>query len=127
MRLLLIAIASIVLFFPLYWLLHPLFGPDWGSGIAVFTMYIVFPALFLLKWNQPSTNPFFKVCNYLLAFIVLSLMCWIIYDVIFNSTPLPNSIVLFSLYGYFSIYFIKNGYMPYQTDNVESADNEKKI
>ena len=47
-----IAIASIVLFFPTYWLLHPILGADVGAGVAAASMYIGFPALMLHLWKQ---------------------------------------------------------------------------
>tara|TARA_B100001063_G_C16339340_1_gene345999 strand:- start:119 stop:505 length:387 start_codon:yes stop_codon:yes gene_type:complete len=124
MRLLLIAIASVVLFFPLYWALHPFFGPNWGAGIAAFMMYIGFPALFLLKWSKRSTSPFIKGCNYVLAAIVLGLLAWVIYGILFNNAPIPNSVGLIGVYGYLAFYFIKNGYMPYQEIETEEANGE---
>jgi len=126
MRLLLIAIASVILFFPLYWMLHPFFGPEWGAGIAAFMMYIGLPTLFILKWSKRSTSPFIKGCNYFLAFIVLGLLGWVIYGVIFNGSPVPNSIGLIGVYGYLAFYFIKNGYMPYQEKELNSSNNEAK-
>jgi hypothetical protein len=124
MRLLIIAIASVILFFPMYWMLHPFFGPNWGAGIAAFMMYIGFPALFLLKWHKRSTSPFIKVVNYMLAVIVLGLLGWVIYGVIFNDLPVPNSIGLVLVYGYLAIYFLKNGFMPYQAKKVPYSDDE---
>jgi len=118
MRLLLIAIASVILFFPLYWALHPFFGAYWGAGIAAFMMYIAFPVLFLFKWGKRSTSPTIKACNYILALLVLSLLAWVLYKVLFNGAPIPNSIALVGVYGYFAFYFLKNGYMPYQAEEV---------
>ena len=122
MRLLLIAIASVILFFPLYAILHPVFGPNWGAGIAAFMMYIGFPSLFLLKWGKRSKNPIIKAFNYLLAVIVICLLCWVVYRALFEGAPWPNSIGLFVVYLYSAIYFIKNGYMPYQAKEVESEN-----
>ena len=126
MRLLLIGIASVVLFFPLYWMLHPFFGPNWGAGIAAFMMYIGFPVLFVLKWSKRSTSPIMKACNYFLAFVVLGLLSWVIYGVLFNDDPVPNSVGLIGVYGYLSFYFIKNGYMPYQEKEMELLNDEPK-
>jgi hypothetical protein len=124
MRLLLIAILSVILFFPLFWALHPFFGPNWGAGIAAFMMYIGFPALFLLKWSKRSTSPIIKACNYALALVVLSLLAWVFYGVIFNGAPIPNTIALAGVYGYLAFYFIKNGYMPYQVEQIEKSTSE---
>ncbi|WP_231757945.1 hypothetical protein [Microbulbifer elongatus] len=121
MRLLLIGIASVVLFFPLYWALHPFLGPNWAAGVSAFMMYIGFPALFLLKWRKRSTGPFMKACNYVLAVFVLCFLGWVAYEVLFNDGPWPNSIGLFFLYGSLAIYFLKNGYMPYQEQEVIAA------
>ncbi|WP_444909970.1 hypothetical protein [Microbulbifer sp. TRSA005] len=126
MRLLLIAILSVILFFPLYWALHPFFGPNWGAGISAFMMYIGFPTLFLLKWGKRSSHPFIKACNYVLATIVLALLGWVFYGVLFNNAPLPNSIALVGVYGYLAFYFLKNGYMPYQAEELEKEVNEQQ-
>jgi len=120
MRLLLIAIASVILFFPLYWILHPVFGANWGAGIAAFMMYIGLPNLFLFKWYKRGTNPIIKACNYLLAVIVIGLLCWVVYRALFEGAPWPNSLGLFVMYFSSAIYFIKNGYMPYQEDEMEA-------
>ena len=126
MRLLLLAIVSVILFFPLYWMLHPFFGPNWGAGIAAFMMYIGFPTLFILKWSKRSSSPFIKTCNYFLAFVVLGLLGWVIYGVLFNDSPIPNSIGLIGVYGSLAFYFIKNGYMPYQEKEMELLNDEAK-
>ena len=125
MRLLLIALASVVLFFPLYWALHPFFGANWGGWIAAFMMYIGFPTLFLLKRSNRNTSPFIKLCNYFLAIIVLSLLVWVLYNVLFNGAPIPNTIALVVVYGYLSFYFLKHGYMPYQAEEIEQVNNEQ--
>ena len=108
----------------MYWMLYPFFGPNWGAGIAAFMMYVGFPSLFLLKWHKRSISPFIKACNYVLSAIVLGLLGWVIYGVTFNGLPVPNSIGLIFIYGYLAIYFIKNGYMPYQTKKVPYSDGE---
>lgn len=92
MRLLLIALASVVLFFPLYWALHPFFGPNWGAVIAAFMMYFGFPSLLLLKWGKRSKNPTIKKINNIFAIIVLGLVVWFVYQMLFQGGPIPNSI-----------------------------------
>jgi len=114
MRLLIIAFASVILFFPTFAILEPVFGANWGAGIAAFMMYIGFPSMLLLKWNKPGDNPVFKIGNYLLALIVLGLLCLVVYRALFEGAPWPNSFGLFIMYLSSAIYFIKNGHMPYQ-------------
>lgn len=50
MRLLFVAIAAVVLFFPTFWLFNAVVGPNWGAGIAAVAMYIAFPMLALRVW-----------------------------------------------------------------------------
>lgn len=126
MRLVLIAIASVTLFFPLYWALHPFLGPNWGAGIAAFMMYIGFPCLFLLKWGKRSRSPIIKACNYFFAILVIGFLAWVFYRVIFNGAPLLNSIALAGIYGYLAFYFLKHGYMPYQAKEIEREQDENK-
>jgi len=115
MRLLLIAIASLILFFPLFWALNPFFGQDWGAWIAAFLMFIVFPT-FLLKSSKPSKpskHPLIKACNYLLAIFVLGLISWVLYNAFFNNAPIEQAYTLTGIISA-AIYFLKHGYMPYQ-------------
>jgi len=56
MKLLVIAIISLVLFFPAYWLFHSVVGPNWGAGITAVGMYIFFPFLLLKVWKSKSEN-----------------------------------------------------------------------
>jgi len=51
LRVLTICLGSVVLFFPAYWVLHPLLGADWGAAIAAALMYLGFPALMLKLWK----------------------------------------------------------------------------
>jgi hypothetical protein len=55
MRYLVIAISSVVLFFPAFWLFASVVGPDWGAGIAAVAMYIALPLVALKIW--PATKP----------------------------------------------------------------------
>jgi hypothetical protein len=58
MRFIVIAVCSIVLFFPVFWLFQAVVGPNWGAGIASFAMYIAFPILALKIWpGNRSTEP----------------------------------------------------------------------
>lgn len=50
MRFIIIAIASVVLFFPTFWLFSQAVGDNWGTGIAAVAMYIVFPILIMKAW-----------------------------------------------------------------------------
>jgi len=47
LRYLFVAISSVILFFPVYWLFHAVVGQDWGAGIAAFFMYIWYPVMAL--------------------------------------------------------------------------------
>jgi hypothetical protein len=55
MRFIVIAICSVVLFFPVYWLFHAVVGPAWGAGIAAVAMYIAFPILAMKVWPAKPT------------------------------------------------------------------------
>lgn len=57
MRLLLIALGSVALFFPTYWLFHAAVGPNWGAAIAAVAMYVAFPALGMALWTGPRRRP----------------------------------------------------------------------
>lgn len=50
MRLLVVAIGSVILFFPTYALFQAAVGPDWGGGIAAVALFIAFPVLALRLW-----------------------------------------------------------------------------
>lgn len=131
MRLLLISIISVVLFFPTYWGLYPIFGRDWGAGIASFMMFLGFPMLLLHKWGKPSTNPIIKACNHILAMLVLVVLVTIAYSVVFEGAPIRNGfglLLAFVFYGGLAGYFIRHGYMPYQAGEVatESQEDESK-
>ena len=89
-------------------------------------MYVGFPTLFLLKWGERSSHPFIRVCNYVLAVLVLGLLCWVFYGVLFEDAPIPDSIALAGVYGYLAFYFLKHGYMPYQAEETECESNESQ-
>jgi hypothetical protein len=50
MRFVIVALASVALFFPAFWLVQAIVGPIWGGCIAAVGMYIVFPAAALWAW-----------------------------------------------------------------------------
>lgn len=50
MRFAIIALASVALFFPTFWLFQGVIGPIWGGCIAAVGMYIAFPAVALRAW-----------------------------------------------------------------------------
>lgn len=106
MRLLVIAVLSVILFFPLYTILHPVFGKFWGSWIAAFMMVIGFPILFLNKWENEWKGPVVKICNYIIAFAVLAISIWFIYIAITRDGDIVNAIRAFMVYGYAALYYI---------------------
>jgi hypothetical protein len=57
MRIFVVAVCSVVFFFPTYWLFHSVVGPNWGAGIAAVGMYLVFPVLALRLWREPAVLP----------------------------------------------------------------------
>lgn len=54
-RFLVVAVVSVILFFPTYWLFHAVVGPDWGAGIAAVAMYVAFPAIALRLWREKAS------------------------------------------------------------------------
>ncbi len=56
MRFIAIAIASVVLFFPTFWLFNAAVGADWGAGIAAVAMYLAFPILGMRIWRAPASQ-----------------------------------------------------------------------
>ena len=63
MRLVAVSIASVALFFPVYWLFESTVGPNWGAGIATAAMFVVFPFLILKMWKAKEV----PVANILVA------------------------------------------------------------
>lgn len=58
MRFVVIAICSVLLFFPMYWLFEAVVGPNWGAGIAAAAMYIGFPMIAMKAWpGKPPEVP----------------------------------------------------------------------
>ena len=56
MRFIAIAIASVLLFFPTFWLFNSVVGANWGAGIAAVAMYIAFPILGMRIWRPPASH-----------------------------------------------------------------------
>ncbi len=56
MRFLAIAIASVILFFPTFWLFNLVVGANWGAGIAAVAMYLAFPILGGMIWRAPASQ-----------------------------------------------------------------------
>ncbi len=57
MKYLLLIFASLVLFFPIYWLFEPVVGQNWGAGIAAVAMYLAFPIIGLLWIDRTTKEP----------------------------------------------------------------------
>jgi len=128
LRLLLIGIASVVLFFPTWWVLYPKFGPDWSIGVAVFMTVLGYPILFLHHWRR-STNPIIKAGNYALAMLVLVVLLDVAYSVVFEGAPVRDAfplLLLFGLYGGIAGYFIRRGHMPWQAEEVAGESDGDK-
>ncbi|WP_390609633.1 hypothetical protein [Alteromonas gracilis] len=122
MRLLLISILCVFLFFPAYWLFHYFVGPNWGSGIAVVLCWLVLPYLLLKKWASTRSR-IFIVGNYLLAIIVLALSMWVLYKWLFVGEDLQDSVRLLFLYIFAAVFYLAQGRMPYQKEK-ETSDGE---
>ena len=57
MKYLLLVFASLVFFFPTYWLFEPVVGQNWGAGIAAVAMYLAFPIIGLLWIDRTTKEP----------------------------------------------------------------------
>lgn len=108
MRLLCIAILSVLSFFLLYIALHPLFGPN-AAWFAAFMMYVGFPALFLLYWDEEWEGPVVRAGNYLIAAIVLGMSVWFVYVAISEGKDQINSFRFFAVYGYGALHYFAFG------------------
>ncbi|NOZ53009.1 MAG: hypothetical protein GXP08_07665 [Gammaproteobacteria bacterium] len=58
MRILFIAISSLVLFFPVYWLFSQAVGNNWGAGIATFFMYVWYPYMAMKFFSLNDAKEF---------------------------------------------------------------------
>ena len=52
MKLILIPLASVILFFPMYWLLHPIFGANYGAVVSALSMFLVFPGAIMFAIHK---------------------------------------------------------------------------
>ena len=121
MRLLSIAILSVLLFFPLYAVLHPLFGPNWAAGIAAFFMYIGLPAFFLFIFPKEWKHPLIKFMNYLLAAAVLWISFYFLYLAFTEGRDEINAIRFFWFYGIAAFYYLAFGRMRYEKASEDEA------
>jgi hypothetical protein len=108
MKLLSIAVLSIILFFVVFIALHPLFG-DEAAWIAAFMMYIGLPVLFLKFWRKEWEGPVVRAGNYLIALVVLCCSIWFGYLAFTGETEKLNAIMFFLVYGYGALHFLAFG------------------
>ncbi len=52
-KLAVVAVASALLFFPVFWIFSAIAGQDWGAGIALVGMFVVFPVFGLRLFSHP--------------------------------------------------------------------------
>ena len=106
MKLLVIGIVSVILFFPLYWLLHPILGAEWGGWISAVLMYIGFPVFFLKIWKKEWEGPVVTFLNYVIALFIFSCSVYFIYIAYIGESESVNAIRFFAVYGSASIYYL---------------------
>lgn len=109
MRLLSIALLSVMLFFPLYWALHPVLGPNWGAGLAAVMMYVGFPVALLVIFKNEWDGPVIKFCNYLIAILLLIVSVWVVYVAFGEGSDQLNAIRFFWFYGVAALYYMAFG------------------
>lgn len=108
MRLLCIAILSVILFFLMFFALHPIFGEN-AAWIAAFMMYIGFPILLLKFWNKEWEGPVVRTGNYIIALVVLGFSLWFAYLAISEGTMQLNAVMFFVVYGYGALHYLAFG------------------
>ena len=108
MKLLCIAVLSIILFFVVFITLHPLFG-DTSAWIAAFMMYIGFPILLLKFWNKEWKRSVVRAGNYLIALVVLGCSIWFGYLAFTGEAKELNAIMFFIVYGYGALHYLAFG------------------
>ena len=119
MRLLCIALLSVILFFVMFFILHPLFG-DAAAWISAFMMYIGFPVLFLKFWNKEWEGPVVRTGNYLIAMVILSCSIWVGYMAFTSEVKEQSAIMFFAVYGYGALHYLAFGRLHFKL-----RDNEK--
>jgi len=119
MRLLIIAIFCVILFFPCFWLFSSVIGADWGAGLAMVFCWLLLPFMLLRKWTY-SRSPILQIGNYLIAIAILSFSLWVAYQWLIEGADVNGSVSLLFVYFFGSVYFIAQGHLPYQ-----KADYEK--
>ena len=111
MRLLSIALLSILLFFPIYAGLHPLLGPNWAAGIAAGLLYVGLPAFFLFLFPKEWTHPLIKVGNYLIAISVLWVSFFFLEEAFSKGEKEIDAIRFFWVFGVAALYYLAFGRM----------------
>jgi hypothetical protein len=109
MRLIVIGIISVFLFFPTYFLLHPLFGENVGAITAAVLMYIGFPIFFLKVWKDEWKGPVVKLFNYLIAILVLTCSIYFLYIAFTQGTDTINAFKFLAVYGSGAVYYLVFG------------------
>jgi len=93
--------------------LHPIFGANWGSGIAIFLSWILLPIFLLRKWGS-SKSRILIIGNYILALLVLAFSLFVAYRWLIQGFELEGSVQLLFMYLFSSVYYLSQGHMPYQ-------------
>ena len=111
LRLLSIALLSVLLFFPIYIVLQPVVGPNWAAGIAVLFLYVVLPVFFLLLFPKEWTHPLIKLGNYLIAIGVIWVSFYFLYRSFSGGEKGVDAIRFFWVYGTAALYYLAFGRM----------------
>ena len=125
MRFLSIALLSVLLFFPIYALLHPVVGPNWAAGIAVLFLYVVLPVFFLLLFPKEWRHPLAKLGNYLIAAAVFCLSIYFLYIAFFErgGEKGVEAIHFFWVYGTAALYYMAFGRMKGSEPEQDESDH----
>ncbi|BCO17649.1 hypothetical protein KUC3_05060 [Alteromonas sp. KC3] len=108
-RLLVIAILAVVLFFPLYWLFYFITGQEWTAWIAGVLVWIVFPIIMLKIWEPEWRGRLVRILNYAIATMLLVLSAIYLYQSYSASESLSGPIGFFVFFGLPSIYYLFKG------------------
>ena len=112
MKQVVVALISVIFFFPLYWVLHPILGPEWGAGVAAAMMFVGFPVLILSVFRREWNNRFVRSCNIVLSALVLVATAWVWYIAISQNEKYINAALFSLFYGLPALYFIRHGKLP---------------